>query len=183
MKHMTHEQVRALLGAAQKESAQDHLLILVTYLHALRASEAYMLRREHIEGGIIAIKRLKGSYATDQRLVSRPDDPLMDEKTLLEACPPGPIFPLPAGASARTGRDHFSYIMRKYGKAAGIPRRLCFPHVLKHSRLMQARKAGAGIESLRMTAGHKSMASTGAYLLEDSITAFDSVIEAMGEAA
>jgi integrase/recombinase XerD len=60
-------------------------------------------------------------------------------------------------------RQHFWRLVQRYARQAGIPERKRHPHVLKHTIGMQAIHS-AGIENVRQYLGHKSMASTGAYL-------------------
>jgi site-specific recombinase XerD len=63
-------------------------------------------------------------------------------------------------------RIHFWRLVKKYSAEAGIPKHLGHPHILKHSIAMQSIK-NAGIENVRRYLGHKSLASTGAYLVVD----------------
>jgi integrase/recombinase XerC len=65
----------------------------------------------------------------------------------------------------------------------GLNRLKMHPHVLKHTHAMHSVKAGIGIESIRETLGHKSLASTGFYTRipqDDAVRAF---AKAMGGSA
>jgi site-specific recombinase XerD len=63
--------------------------------------------------------------------------------------------------------------------AAGIAKRNAHPHILKHSIAMQS-IGNAGIENVRQYLGHKSLSSTGAYLIVDDLTAAARVTAAAG---
>lgn len=175
VRYLDKTQLRRLLEVAREYSAKDHLLFLVTYAHALRASEAVAIRRSDIQDGFLTVKRLKGSLRTCQPLVTS-GDPLFNEKPLLEACGPGLLFP---GYTRHT----FNNRVRKYGSIAMIPKHLRFPHSLKHSLLYHALNADpekrAKINELQTYAGHKSGSSTMKYLVCDEQTASKAVIGAI----
>lgn len=134
-------------------------MILVAYSHGLRASEVVQLQTDAIRDGHISVRRLKGSLATTQPLITDAD-PLFNERAGLFAF----VDSLHGKQRLfRITRQHFWRLMQRYAKAAGIPERKRHPHVLKHTIAMQVIKP-AGIENTRQYLGHKSMASTGAYL-------------------
>jgi site-specific recombinase XerD len=84
----------------------------------------------------------------------------LDERDALEIAVEG----LPARATVfDVSRVQFWRLIQKYCKLAGIPAHKAHPHVLKHSVAMLSIQA-AGIENVRQYLGHKSIASTGAYL-------------------
>jgi integrase len=183
------------LEVAKAENPLDHLLILVTYLHALRCSEAINLhvgptskrivcvkdgKRSsipcgYVEDGNLVVWRLKGSLRTNQPLISS-DDPLFDERGLLSKYPVGPLF---NGYSRHTFANHF----RRLAKLAGLPRHLHFAHSLKHSVLFHALNAApddrAKINELQVYAGHRSGASTMKYLQCSEQDAAKSVVNAL----
>ncbi len=149
----------SLLAAAREHSERDWLMILVGYLHGLRASEVIGIRADDIEDGHLTVCRLKGSRRTVQPLF-RSEEALLDEsKSLVDYAQKvprnQPIFPVT--------RRTFGRIVERHSKAAKIPRRLAHPHILKHTIAMQTIHS-AGIENVRQYLGHKSMSSTGAYL-------------------
>lgn len=172
MKFLSKTEMRQLMQAASV-NPQHHLLFLLTYHHALRASEAVSLRWEDIQGGKINIKRLKGSLPTRQRIVRRDDALFNEEALLLGRQESGKIF---GGYTRHT----FTYLMRKYCKLAGIPMVLAHPHILKHSICMHSIKK-AGIENVRTLAGHKSLNSTGYYLHRTDDEAMQEVVAALEE--
>jgi type 1 fimbriae regulatory protein FimB len=159
MQHLNRSELKSLLKVARAESERDWLMILVAFWHGLRASEIAGLTRANVRDGHLTIQRLKGSLKTTQPLVSH-DDPLLDERPALHAAveglaPRAPVFGI--------SRVQFFRLMQKYCRIAGIPAHKAHPHVLKHSVAMQTIKE-AGIENVRQYLGHKSIASTGAYL-------------------
>lgn len=178
MDHLSKSELLALLGAAKAKSDRDWLMILAGYWHGLRASEVVGLRRRNIADGHITVARLKGSLKTTQPLV-RHADPLLDEaagfeKAIENLHPNQRVFPIT--------RIHFWRLVKKYSAEAGIAKRKGHPHILKHSIAMQSIH-DAGIENVRQHLGHKSLASTGAYLKVDDATASTAVMGSLGAAA
>lgn len=117
---------------------------------------------ESFADGFLIVKRLKGSDKTTQPLVYD-RNPLLNEraavaKILKNAKPLQSLFPI--------SRLRFWQLMQRYAAAAGIPKHLAHPHILKHSIAMQTIRK-AGIENVRKYLGHKSISSTGAYLQVD----------------
>ena len=155
---LTKEELLALLGAARRRRERDWLLILVTFWHGLRASEAIQLTRDSFVDGYLTVRRLKGSMKTRQELVSH-ENPLLDERA--------GVFAFAANARSNQRlfpltRRRFGQLIEQYGAEAGLERAKCHPHVLKHTIAMFS--IGSGIENVRQYLGHKSISSTGAYL-------------------
>ncbi|MGO9863702.1 MAG: tyrosine-type recombinase/integrase [Terriglobales bacterium] len=168
MFHLDRQQLEALFQVARAQSERDWLMILVVYNHGLRATEVVTLTPANLRDGFLTVKRLKGSRCTTQRLFDSDRDALTRlaaEKTAGER-----LFPVT--------RQHFWYLIQKHAKAAGIPRHLAHPHVLKHSIAMNTIRV-AGIENVRTFLGHVSIASTGAYLAVDQETANAAICSAL----
>ena len=173
MEHLDREQTASLLRAAREASERDWLLLLISFWHGLRASEAVGLTPEHFRDGYLTVQRLKGSLRTTQPLVAHEDE-LLDERRamrelLSRAAPRERLFPIT--------RFAFYRLMRRYGRAAGLPAHLCHPHVLKHSIAMQSIRE-AGIENVRQYLGHRSISSTGEYLKVDDDAASQAIAAA-----
>lgn len=163
MTHLTREQIALLLERAQvtDKTGRLHLMILLGWHHGLRASEICRLQVRDFDmvGGFLTVGRLKGSLRTTQPLF--PDElsilpPLLRGKEAADFVFPG-----------RKIGCHFSYAGfydRFVGlcRDLGFPEHLSHPHVLKHSTGMTVIKQG--IEFCRQYLGHRSIASTGAYL-------------------
>lgn len=147
------------MQAARTARTRDWLMILVAFWHGLRASEVVALTRDDIADGQLSVSRLKGSNHTIQPLIEHADELLNERPALIEYAAKHTsnqrLFPI--------GRQHFWRLFRHYCKSAGIPGSKAHPHVLKHSIAMQTIHS-AGIENVRQYLGHKSIASTGAYL-------------------
>jgi site-specific recombinase XerD len=168
MKSLSKEQLASLLNAARAHSERDWLMILVAYNHGLRASEVVTLTSANIRDGFITVKRLKGSRSTTHRLFESERDALT--RLAAEKATGERLFPIT--------RQHFWYLVQKHGKAAGIPKHLCHPHIAKHSIAMHSIHQ-AGIENVRTFLGHVSIASTGCYLKVDDDAASAAICAAI----
>lgn len=142
-------------------------MIGVGFLYGLRASEVVAIKPHDIRDGYLTVRRLKGSNRTRHELKTDPE-PLLDLRgALIEYAENAEssklLFPRRGG---KGGMSRVSYwrLVKKHGLAAGIPEHLCHPHILKHSIAMLTIGL-AGIENVRQHLGHKSMSSTGQYLI------------------
>jgi integrase len=174
MQHMTRAQLLGLLKAAKDESERDYAALLVGFGHGLRISEILSLTPKSFVDGFLVVQRCKGSLKTVQPLMAHPE-PLLNEKRALTAYLEGigsgeRLFPV--------SRQYFHRRMIMYGQKADIPRPLLHPHVLKHTCAMLTIQK-AGIENLKAYLGHKSIASTGAYLKVDDQAASKAIGAAM----
>ena len=158
MEYLTIEDLKKVLSMARQKSERDWLLILVSFWHGLRASEAISLRVSNVRDGYLTVTRLKGSLRTVQKLFEHRDD-LMNERAGLQMWIAGKaskerLFPIT--------RQQFGRIMRMHSASAGIPAHKSNPHVLKHTCAHYVIRAG--IQVAQQHLGHKSLSSTGAYL-------------------
>jgi len=145
MDHLTKDELKGILEHIKKP--WQKLMIVVAYNHSLRVS------------GYLTVRRLKGSDKTIQKLVEHPD-PELSEKVAIEAlCATkgynDKLFPMT--------RFGVYKLIERAGTKAGVPAHKLHPHILKHTAAMHMIKK-AGIEMVRKRLGHKSIASTGAYL-------------------
>jgi len=159
VEHFSKDELLAILRVARSHRERDFLLILVAYLHGLRASEVTQITRDDIEDGYLRVQRLKGSLRTAQPLLEHAE-PLLNERAALADYTRNffgnqRLFPI--------SRVHFWRLVKKYAKLAGIPGHKSFPHALKHSIAMHTIQI-AGIENTRQWLGHRSISSTGEYL-------------------
>jgi type 1 fimbriae regulatory protein FimB len=177
MKHLTKDELRRLLEAAKSHSDRDHLMILVAFWHGLRASEVVSLTVDNFGDGYLTVQRLKGSMKTVQQLFEH-DDPLLNERAALAA-----YMPQIDGGESRlfpVSRKTFWEMVKRYGKAAGLPAYKSHPHVLKFTCGKLGLKGGMQIDDLRQHLGHKSLASTGYYLKSDDQEASAAFARAIG---
>jgi type 1 fimbriae regulatory protein FimB len=175
MEALSKAQLGAILEAAHAHSERDWLMILVGYLHGLRASEVIGIKADDIKDGHLSVRRLKGSCRTIHPLL-RSDEALLDEaKSLVEYAEKVPrnqrLFPVT--------RRTFGRIVERHARTAKIPRHLAHPHILKHTIAMQTIQS-AGIENVRQYLGHKSMSSTGAYLKVSDAEASTAIQKGLG---
>lgn len=155
---LTRDELLGLLGAARERSERDWLIILITFWHGLRASEVIALTGDSFADGKLTVKRLKGSLKTEHELWTH-DNLLLNERKgvfdfLQNLHGNQKLFPIT--------RRRFHQIVRACGELAGIPKSKRHPHALKHTIAMFS--IVSGIENTRQYLGHKSIASTGAYL-------------------
>jgi len=170
--HLSRQEVYQLLTVARAESERDWLLILVTYWHGLRASEAVQLRPTDVRDGYLRVRRLKGSLPTTQALLEDAD-PLLNEAAALREYRPQGLRPF------NLARVEFYRRFHRYCLKAGIPAHKAHPHSLKHSIAMHSLRSGVGIDHVRQYLGHKHLNSTGAYLRVGDEEASRAVVSAL----
>ena len=157
MEHLSVDELKGILREVKKD--WQKLMIVVAYIHGFRVSEVLSLTPAHCRSGYITMRRLKGSDKTIQKFVEHPDPELNEAARLTALCegksPTTKLFPMTRCGVWR--------LMARAGKRAGVPEHKLNPHVLKHTAAMHMIKK-AGIEMVRRRLGHKSIASTGAYL-------------------
>jgi integrase len=85
MQPLSDRELLAVLGAAKKESARDHALLLICYCHAMRANECGKLLVSDIsvKDQTIRIARSKGSLLTVEKL-SPHSNHLLDQRKTIE---------------------------------------------------------------------------------------------------
>jgi integrase len=175
MKSLSKLEIRAVLAAARAHRERDWLMILLAFWHGLRASEVVAIKVNDISDGYLTVRRLKGSLKTVQPLIEHQDSTFNERAALLDYLEGmhgnQKVFPVSRGT--------FWRIVQRHAIAAGIPKHLAHPHILKHTIAMQTIES-AGIENLRQWLGHKSMNSTGEYLRVSDGTAATAVSKAFG---
>jgi integrase len=77
---LTEDELLRVLAIARARRLRDFVLLLVTYRHGLRASEALNIRRRDLDGDFLRVYRGKGSEETEQPLQGH-ENPLLDEIT------------------------------------------------------------------------------------------------------
>lgn len=164
MNSFSAQELSSLLAAARKHSERDYAMILASFWHGFRASEICALRADHIRDGYIRVERLKGSETNIQE--AHPDVlAYAKDKT-------GPLF--------KIKRRQFFNIVRKHCTTAGIPEHLAHPHVLRHTTCVLMLEGGAKLPEIQKRAGHKSLASTGRYLVVSDAAASKAFVAAIG---
>jgi integrase len=149
---MTQDQIKAILR--QIPSERNRLMVLVAFLHGLRASETVALTGKDIQDGHVNVQRKKGSFHTIQPFVVHPDPELNEAPALM-------------ALAARLRPDERLFPMTRYG-FWDLMKRSCGMVVIKE-----------GIEHARQYLGHKSIASTGAYVRVSDATASEAFKRAL----
>ena len=172
------EQILALLTAAKKHSEQAWLLTTVTFIHALRASEAVGLTADNVIGEKLVVKRLKNSNPVEDDLLVHANSLLNERDALFDLClktPPNQrLFPIT--------RRTFQRWIHRFGEEAGLPELYCHPHTLKHSILDYLREK-MPLEELQDRSGHKSLDSLRVYLHPKKTVVDQKIREALGSIA
>lgn len=175
MNALTKDELLRLLGEAKARSERDYLLLLVCFSHGLRISEALSLTRANFGDGYLTVKRLKGSNKTTQPL-ARSSNPLLNEKSAIE---PHLLTLSQEKRLFDFSRQYADRLIKTYGKRAGIPKHKLSMHKMKHTCAMLSIRT-AGIENVKQYLGHRSLASTGAYLKVSDDAASLAFAAAMG---
>lgn len=169
MKHLTKDELNGLLTVAERHDPIFALMILVTFNHGLRISEALALNAGSLVDGFLVVQRLKGSRKTTQPL-------LANERARIEA------------RASESPKQLFSYSrmtawrrMQAYGQEAGIPKFKLHPHILKHTTGRLGYEGGMGIPELQSYLGHVSGANTMVYLAASEEQASNAFAAAVGK--
>jgi integrase len=162
-KYLTPSQVETLIKASSK---RDGLMISLAYHHGLRVSELIALEWSAIDlkGGTVMIRRSKGGIGGAQHLAR-------DDRKRLAALRADGLDDRYVFVSKRHGlyqplsRDAFAKLLVAVGERAGIDRRLCHPHALRHAAGHYLANSGkVNAFQLQAVLGHKDARSTQVYV-------------------
>jgi type 1 fimbriae regulatory protein FimB len=167
MEFLTEKELLAVLATAKKESARNFAMILVSYKHALRASEAAALTLGDLKDDCIDVKRKKGSLHTIQPLMPHKGEPLLDEVKAIRAWlrvrpDDGSRALFTSQKGGELSREQVHRIFKGIAKRAGIPGSKRFVHILKHSRASHL-VGNMDIALLRQLLGHRNIQNTMVY--------------------
>jgi integrase/recombinase XerD len=163
IKHLTKEQLRAVLRAIPKEKIRDRLLINLMYLHGLRRGEAAILTVDCFQNGTIFVRRLKGGISLTYDLF--PSSRALLRRYLAIRRDDGCHYlfrgrrKICAPLSGRT----IDEIVRRYAAMAGLPADLRHSHVLRHSLGTHMANEGIDISDVAEQLGHADLSSTAIY--------------------
>lgn len=162
-KYLTPSQVDMLIKASNE---RDGLMISLAYHHGLRVSELINLTwgAIDIKAGTIVIRRSKGGIGGAQHLERRDRQALsklraakLDDRFVFVSKRHGIYSPL--------SRDAFAKLLATAGERAGIDRRLCHPHALRHAAGHALANSGrVNAFQLQAVLGHKDARSTQVYV-------------------
>lgn len=163
-KHLTQDEVAALLQAAKKGAhpERDYCLLTLCFLHGFRASEVRRLRLSDIDltGRRICIYRLKKGFSTMH--------PLLDEElTALSAWLEMRSYFLNADSEwlflSRQGnplsRQRLYQLISRLGVVAGIGV-LAHPHMLRHACGFALADRGVDTRLIQDYLGHRNIRHT-----------------------
>ena len=163
-KYLTPDQVASLIKSAA--SKRDGLMISLAYHHGLRVSELISLEWSAIDlkVGTIMIRRAKGGISGAQHLARHDRQQLarlraekLDDRFVFVSKRHGIYQPL--------SRDAFAKLLAAAGERAGIDRRLCHPHALRHSAgHVLANSGKVNAFQLQAILGHKDARSAQIYV-------------------
>lgn len=158
--YLTQEELKRLLK--EITSKRDKALVLLSYPYGLRASEVSLLRREDLDFERLKIRvtRVKGSISAEYPL--RPEVAKVLKGYLRTRKDSSPILFL-SKRGLPINRRTLDYLMKKYGKLAGIPKEKRHFHALKHSIATHLLDAGADIMFVKDWLGHKNIQNTIVY--------------------
>lgn len=166
-KHLTQAEVDRLLGATrgQRHEARDRCLILLTFRHGLRVSEACRLRlaQVDVDARVIHVRRLKRGLSTSHPLRT---DELRALKAWLKAREKYPgaeadaLFLTERGTAPTRQQAH--YLIRRYGQLAGLA---LDPHMhmLRHGCGFALADQGADTRLIQDYLGHRNIQNTVVY--------------------
>ncbi|HEY9680855.1 MAG TPA: DUF3435 domain-containing protein [Oculatellaceae cyanobacterium] len=162
IKYLTAQDVSRLLDAAKETRYpdRDRALILLTFRHGLRASEAVDLQwsQIHLESARIDVVRRKGSDNSVQALES---DELRLLKRLKKNSPDNAYVFLSERGTPMTS-DNFLRLLNRLGEAAGFSESI-HPHQLRHGAGYQLINGGASTRQVQLFLGHKNLKHTELY--------------------
>jgi integrase len=156
MKHLSPDQVQALLAAA--ETDRNRLFLTIIYEHGLRVSEALSLTRAHVRRGYLQIRGKKKGKRTDEKV--SPATLAFFESVTKNLLPGTLIFPF----SRQWGSELFHAAAAKAGIALQLRQGI---HSLRHSLAHHLLDAGAPLPVVQKSLRHRSIGSTGVYLEAD----------------
>ena len=159
---LSAQEVTLLLAAAKKTrySTRDRALILLTFRHGLRASEAVSLQWSQIDlkAARLQVNRLKGSDDSVQPLEA---DEIRLLQTLKKHSPDHAFVFISERGTVMTA-DNFLKLMAKLGKLAGFAFK-CHPHQLRHGAGYQLINAGVSTRTIQAYVGLRHIKHTELY--------------------
>ncbi|HPG00217.1 MAG TPA: site-specific integrase [Kiritimatiellia bacterium] len=161
---LTHNELRALLDKAKKQSARDYCMILLAYRHGLRANELCNITVENVdpEAGNIRCVRGKGSVSNWQQLAR--DEVKAIGAWLRKRRKTASPFLFLSRKGTAVSRSQFFRVFKGLAEEAGLPESKRHPHVLKHSLGTHLANSGVPIQVIQQRLGHRNIQNTMVYL-------------------
>ena len=167
MEYMTPAELLKVLEVAKRRSTRDHCMFLLSYSHALRASEIACLRLSDVKNGRIRCNRGKGSDHTVEELREH-QNPLLNEKLVLAAWlrereDNGSEYLFTTRQSGCIKRKQVYNAFRKCLELVGVDLTRLGPHNLKHAYASHLIRNGADLAFVQKAMGHAHISSTVKY--------------------
>lgn len=168
MEYLQPNELLKVLSYARKEGPRSHLMFLLGYAHALRASEIATLKLEDVRNGRIRCARGKGSQHTVEELREHAN-PLLNEKLALAAWlrergdGDGSVFLFTSRQGSCLKRRQVYNLFRRCAELAGLEAGRVNPHILKHSYASHLLRNGADLAFVQKALGHSHISSTTRY--------------------
>ncbi|EAM2795099.1 tyrosine-type recombinase/integrase [Salmonella enterica] len=167
--YLTRSEVENLLACASRDSyhpERNHCMLLMAFIHGLRASELLSLKMSDIDigGRTLYIRRLKNGFSTIQPLLQIEVSGLCRwlevRNTLTKREETDYLF------TSRNGhplsRQQFYNIIKKAGEMAGLPL-VVHPHMLRHACGYALADAGVDTRLIQDYLGHRNIRHTVLY--------------------
>ena len=162
-KHLTPDEVELLLKAARQSGRyghRDYTLLLLTYVHGLRAAEVVSLQWSQVnfKEGNIFVKRKKNGINTTQPLTGKELRALRRLQRESDTSPY--IFTTERKTPITT--SGLRKIVARAGKVAGIAFPVN-PHALRHSAGYKMVNDGVDTRTVQVYLGHRNIHHTATY--------------------
>jgi site-specific recombinase XerD len=178
-KYLLKSEMSALLASASRDrpwGKRNHLLILMSYNHGLRATEALNLKWSDIDYDhqTVWIRRIKGSVSGLHPLVNNEFKLLLEWRQSYSVGSPF-VF-------CKTNGDKLTYAGMYYlvvnAGLRAVPVVNCHPHMLRHSCGFKLANAGVDTRRIQKWLGHEQIGNTVVYT-DLAPSAFDSLVTAL----
>ena len=162
--HLTPGEIGQLLKVARRNryGCRDYALVLTSYTHGLRVSEAIAARWEDfdLKAGVFHVHRLKGSISGDHFLRG------VEIRTLRQLKREGPASAEFVFASERGGRLSVRGVQKMIERLAsrsGLAGLKVHPHMMRHSCGYYLADIGTDLRVIQQYLGHKNIRHTVRY--------------------